>query len=256
MNRKCCLKADLSAYLDGELSRKRHAQVEAHLRTCDTCADMLATLEKNRQRVASIAQPVPIGFKEGVMAKIHAQFQDELSAYLDDELVPARREQVSAHLDTCEECSAVLARFKQNRERIKSLEQPVPTDFARDVMAKVRQQAQAAQPIPTRRNWLRTLSGWIPDVGRWFLRPVTAGATGVLTLALILGAVYLYPTGSAYEETLDFYFGVHAEQLTDSTVELGVEGTAETTGTETAAPTETSDDTELFFDLYMEDVGN
>ena len=87
----------------------------------------------------------------------------------------------------------------------------------------------------------------MPDLGRWFLRPVTAGATGLLTLVLILGALYFYPNGSQYEETLDFYFGLHTEQLVDNTFE---------SNSSIQPSPEWDADAEEFLDLYLEDIGN
>jgi anti-sigma factor RsiW len=248
----------LSAYLDNELTPIRHKQIEAHLRSCDECADMLSAFQKNRQMIANIAHPVPSTLKDGVMAKIHTQFQDELSAYLDNELAPAMRGRMEAHLHSCDECSDMLAAFHQNREQIQSLEHPAPSSIENTVMAKIRQQAaQARKEEPARAGWIPDIGRWMPDLGRWFFRPVTAGATGVLTLVLILGALYFYPTTPQYEETLDFYFGLYTEQLVDNTFDSNTGISFSTTSTEDALSTETADDTEeLFLDLYLENVGN
>ena len=252
------IQQELSAYLDNELTPSRRKQIEAHLHSCDECSDMLSAFQRNRQMVANIARPVPSTLKDNVMAKIHTQFQDELSAYLDDELAPAMRDRIEAHLHSCDECSDMLSVFRQNRERIKSLEHPAPASIENAVMAKIREQAVKADPKEsTRTPWLSDIGRWLPDFGRWFLRPVTAGATGILTLVLILGTLYFYPNGSQYEETLNFYFGLHTEQLADNTFEsnVGISFT-NTTLSEDSLPTETTDDTELFLDLYLEDVGN
>ena len=252
------IQEELSAYLDNELSPSRHEQIEAHLRSCAECSDILAAFEENRQVVANIARPVPSTLKDGVMAKIHTQFQDELSAYLDDELVPAMRDRMEAHLHSCSECADMLTVFRQNRERLKMIEQPAPLSIESVVMAKIRQQTeQTRKEESTHTGWIPDIRRWIPDLGRWFFRPVTAGATGILTLALILGALYFYePNGSQYEETLDFYFGLHTEQLVDNTYDSNVGISFSTTSSEDALPTETTDDAELFLNLYLEDVGN
>lgn len=252
------IQQELSAYLDNELAPSRHKQIEAHLRSCDECSDMLSAFQENRQMIANIAHPVPPTLKEGVMAKIHTQFQGELSAYLDNELAPAMRDRIEAHLHSCGECSDMLAAFRQNRERVKTLEHPAPASIENAVMAKIRQQAAQTrkEEAPTRPGWIPDIGRWMPDLGRWFLRPVTAGATGLLTLVLILGALYFYPNGSQYEETLDFYFGLHTEQLVDNTFDSNIGISFGTTSSEDALPTETTDDAELFLNLYLEDVGN
>ena len=92
---------ELSAYLDNELTPSRHEQVEAHLRSCEECSGMLSAFQQNRQMVADLAHPVPSTLKDAVMAKIHTQFQDELSAYLDNELNPTTCQRVEAHLHSC-----------------------------------------------------------------------------------------------------------------------------------------------------------
>ena len=251
------IQEELSAYLDNELSPSRHKQIEAHLRSCDECSEMLSAFQANRQLIANIAHPVPSTLKDGVMAKIHTQFQDELSAYLDNELAPAMRNRIETHLHSCEECSEMLSAFRQNRARIKGLEHTAPASIENAVMTKICQQAAHAQEQEsTRTGWIPDIGRWMPDLGRWFFRPVTAGATGVLTLVLILGALYFYPNGSQYDETLDYYFGLHTEQLVDNTFDSNIGISFSTTASEDSLSTETTDDTELFLNLYLEDVGN
>ncbi|RKU15203.1 hypothetical protein C6500_21170 [Candidatus Poribacteria bacterium] len=247
------IQEELSAYLDNELTPSRHKQIEAHLHSCDECSDMLSAFQENRQMIANIAHPVPSTLKDGVMAKIHTQFQDELSAYLDNELAPATRDRIEAHLHSCDECSDMLAAFRQNRERIKTLEHPASASLENAVMAKIRQQVAQTrkEEAPTRPGWIPDIGRWMPDLGRWFLRPVTAGATGLLTLVLILGALYFYPTGSQYEETLDLYFGLYTEQLEDNPLKSNVVKSIDSTPI-----VYTVDDDELFLDLYLENVGD
>ena len=253
------IQEELSAYLDNELTPSRHEQIEAHLRSCDECSDMLSAFQENRQRIANIAHPVPPTLKEGVMAQIHTQFQDELSAYLDNELAPAMRDRIETHLHSCEECSEMLSAFRQNRSQIKSLEHPAPASIENAVMAKIRQQAaQPHEEEPTRAGWIPDIGRWMPDLGRWFFRPVTAGATGILTLVLILGALYFYPTAPQYDETIDLYFGLYTEQLEDNPLKSNVVKPNDPTPTVDGDTVITGsvDETELFLDLYLENVGD
>lgn len=252
------IQRELSAYLDNELTPAVREQIEAHLRSCDECADMLSAFQTNRQRVTNIECRVPATLKETVMAKIHTQFQDELSAYLDNELAPAARERIEAHLHSCDECSDMLSAFRQNRERIKGLEHQAPASIENAVMAKIRKQtSKADSQEPARTPWFSDIRRWLPDFGRWFLRPVTAGATGILTLVLILGALYYYPTAPQYEETLDLYFGLYTEQLEDNPLKSNVVKSIDATPIDgDNAMTGTADDAELFLDLYLENVGD
>jgi anti-sigma factor RsiW len=240
----------LSAYLDNELSASMQKQVEAHLQSCQECADMLTAFQQNSSRIRGLVHPAP-PLKDMVMAKIHEELQNDVSAYLDNELAPDMQKRVEAHLHTCNECSDMLTAFQQNRERIKGLAHPAPLSIQNAVMAQIREQAAQAS-VEKSSGTLRfpDLERWLPDFGRWFLRPVTAGATGLLTLVLILGALYFYPTAPQYEETLDFYFGLHTEQLTDDPLY-----SSDSTIPPTPSP-ESDGDTEMFLDLYLENVGN
>ena len=251
------IQGELSAYLDNALTPNRHKQIETHLRSCSECSDMLSAFQQNRQRVADLSHPVPSTLKDGVMAQIHTQFQDELSAYLDNELAPAEHQRIEAHLHACSACSDMLSAFLENRERIKRFEHSAPSSIHDTAMAKIRQQAADAhveESTPTR--WLPDIGQWLSDFGRWFSRPLTAGATGFFMFALILGFLYLYPSTPEYDETLDFYFGLHTEQLADNPLKSNVGGPLSQTSAEDSSFTETVDDTELFLDLYLENVGD
>ena len=241
----------LSAYLDNELSASIRKQVESHLRTCDDCSEMLAAFQENSASIRDFVHPAP-PIKEMVMARIHEQIQDELSAYLDDELALDTRTRIESHLRTCDDCSEMLTAFRQNREQIKKgLEHRAPASIRHAVMAQIRQQAAEARvEKPTRTLQLPDMREWLSGFGRWFLRPITAGATGLLTLALILGALYFYPTAPQYEETFDFYYGLHTEQLTDYPLNLNG------SGTQSENLLESESDDELFLNLYLENVGN
>lgn len=188
----------------------------------------------------------------------HRKIQEELSAYLDNELSPSRHKQIEAHLRSCSECSEMLAVFQKNRQMIVNIARPVPSTLKDGVMAKIHQQgAQPHEAEPTRTGWIPDIGRWMPDLGRWFFRPVTAGATGILTLVLILGALYFYPTAPQYDETLDLYFGLYTEQLEDNPLKSNVVKPIDATPVDGAnAITGAVDDTELFLDLYLENVGD
>ena len=249
---------ELSAYLDNELAPAARERVEAHLHTCNECSEMLSAFQTNRQMVANIEHSAPSTLKDAVMAQIHTQIQDELSAYLDNELAHAEHQRIEAHLHVCSECSEMLSAFRENREQIKTLEHPAPSSIHDAVMAKICQQtAETPVEAPTRTGWLPDIGRWMPDLSRWFFRPITAGATGILTLALILGALYFYPNGTQYEDTqtLDFYFELHAEQV-DNPLKSNVGRPIRTISTIESSTTETADDTETFVDLYFENMEN
>lgn len=250
------LQDELSAYLDDKLAPAMRKRVEAHLLTCEECRNTLSAFQQNIKEIRALEHPAP-SIKAAVIEKIHEQLQDELSAYLDNELTPTMHKRVEAHLHTCNECSDMLSVFIENRERIKGLEHLAPSSIADTVMAKICEQAakprvEESSHIPG----LRDIGRWLPDLGRWFLRPVTAGATGLLTLGLILGFLYFYPTAPQYEEAFDFYFGLYTEQLADNPLKSNVGMPLSPSSAEEPASKEPADDAELFLDLYLGNAGH
>lgn len=89
--------------------------------------------------------------------------RDELSAYLDGALVPARRTGVEVHLRTCELCRASLAELRSTARLIAALPPAVPT----------RRLVPALAP---RSNWLRPL------------RSLSAVAAGMFVLLFMASA--------------------------------------------------------------------
>ena len=186
----------------------------------------------------------------------HERIQKELSAYLDDELSPAKQEQVAAHLRDCAECQQMFNAFKRNRRRIAGIKPTVPP-IREAVMGRIRA-GEVLQPVPVSQRLgilIRDAALALQSLNRtrhWFFRPITAGASAVLTLTLIVGFLYLYPTGTHYEEALDFYFGIHAEQVSGSPLRSNVGTPLSRSLTDSIATVATVDDAELF-ELYLEE---
>lgn len=102
-------------------------------------------------------------------------FEEDLTAYVDGELAPARQKEVEAHLGTCADCRSTEALLRRTLESLDELPQYVPSpSMRREVLAKV-----DALP-PTLRERLRAL-----------LRPgvlvPSAAVVGAALLALNLG---------------------------------------------------------------------
>jgi anti-sigma factor RsiW len=73
-------------------------------------------------------------------------FEDDLTAYLDGELPPARRAEVEAHLGTCEECQRTQALLRRTLTSLAALPEFKPSaETRRAVLAKV-----DALPLPLR----------------------------------------------------------------------------------------------------------
>jgi anti-sigma factor RsiW len=80
------------------------------------------------------------------------RWMERLSEYLDDELLPAERSALEAHLRTCTECSAVLADLERVVNRARHLEdRPPQRDLWSGIAGKIGAAPATAHPI--RRRW-------------------------------------------------------------------------------------------------------
>ena len=57
----------------------------------------------------------------------HQKIQNQLSAYLDNELKPEVRRMVEKHLIDCQDCKDMLEDFQHNRQQISDLIHPAPS---------------------------------------------------------------------------------------------------------------------------------
>ena len=100
-------------------------------------------------------------------------FEEDLTAYVDGELPPARRAEVEAHLGTCEECRSTEALLRRTLTSLSALPEFKPSpDTRRAVLAKV-----DALPLPLRERLKALLrpSVLVPSLG-------LAAAMGVVVL--------------------------------------------------------------------------
>ncbi len=89
--------------------------------------------------------------------------RDDLSAYLDSALAPARRSEVDAHLGTCQPCRDVLAELRSTARLIAALPAAVPS-------------RRLVPSLAPRTSWLRPL------------RSLSAVATGMFLLVFMASA--------------------------------------------------------------------
>ena len=76
----------------------------------------------------------------------HSAYREMLSALLDGELSGAERETALAHMDGCADCRAYFGELAALRAALGELEDfDAPEDFAAGVMARVRENGEAAQ---------------------------------------------------------------------------------------------------------------
>lgn len=112
---------------------------------------------------------------------------EDLSAYLDDELAPSERARVQAHLEICDECSARREVFGRAMQALSALPEVTPTT---DESRAIRLAVIEARARP------RT----------WRIVAALAGATAVIAAvggAILLGSEETDTTTAASERTLE-----------------------------------------------------
>ncbi|MDE0085957.1 MAG: zf-HC2 domain-containing protein [Candidatus Poribacteria bacterium] len=166
----------------------------------------------------------------------HERIQKQLSAYLDNELAPAMHKQVDDHLRDCQECANMLADFKQNRQQISQLVHPAPS-MKNAVLAMIRETESAPQ------NKLLSI------FRRWIFRPFTVGATAFSTVCFVVAFfIFTYSPAPQYEELLDFYFGVHTEEVANNPLKSNIATPLSNPSTDTE---DIDEDTETLLNLYL-----
>ena len=166
----------------------------------------------------------------------HQRIQKHLSAYLDNELAPKLHKKVEEHLHTCEECYEILAGFKENQQRIAELVHPAPS-MKKSVLAKIRE-AEAS----SRRTFFDIFR-------RWVFRPFTVGATAFSTLCFIFAFIFFSSSPAPqYDELVDFYFGVHTEEVANNPLKSSVATPLTVTETE-----DIEEETDSLLDIYFSD---
>ena len=138
----------------------------------------------------------------------HNRIQNQLSAYLDNELDPEQRTVVETHLSECHECTEMLADFQRNRQWIGALTHEAPP-IADTVLP------QLADRGPVRRRLLPSFG----EFWDWVCRPAISGVGALATVGLVLALVYFNLMMPVSEDTyttdsLDFYLTVHTEDTT------------------------------------------
>ncbi|MYF97886.1 zf-HC2 domain-containing protein [Candidatus Poribacteria bacterium] len=168
----------------------------------------------------------------------HQRIQKHLSAYFDNELTSVLRKKVEDHLRVCQECTEMLEDFKVNRERIAELVHPAPS-LKNAVLAKIRETENAPQE-----NFLSTLR-------RWVFRPITVGATALSTVCLVVALYFFtYTPSPQYDELIDFYFGVHTQEVANNPLKSNVATPLNTPVTDTE---DFGEETDTLLDIFFQD---
>jgi anti-sigma factor RsiW len=87
-----------------------------HLDGCEDCIGVFRALQEARTAVRQLPY---VELPAGLAASLH--FGDRLSAYLDGELASAEVEQVSSHLEVCQDCRIELRDLDSARTAVRAL---------------------------------------------------------------------------------------------------------------------------------------
>ena len=176
----------------------------------------------------------------------HDRIQNQLSAYLDNELSPEQRTVVETHLSECHECTGMLADFQRNRQWISALTHEAPPIVD-----------QVLPQLPDRGAVRQKLLPTFGELWNWVCRPAISGIGALATVGLVLALVYfnLMMPGSedAYTaDPLDFYLAVHTEDTTYNP--LHSYAVTDSSGVDTNIPdTTVEDNTALLLEVHLGD---
>jgi len=130
------IQEDLSAYLDGELTAPAQEGVNIHLKECETCLESFKALNAtNRLLVKGFELPAAqvVDLWGGVNARLNADcalIDNELSAYLDQEVVTLRHRAITKHLTDCQNCRDEFSHLSMVGDLIRDSYKPdIPEGF-------------------------------------------------------------------------------------------------------------------------------
>ena len=176
----------------------------------------------------------------------HNRIQNQLSAYLDNELSPEQRTVVETHLSECHECTEMLADFQRNRQWIGALAHEAPP-IADQVLP------QLADRGPVQRRLLPSFG----ELWDWVCRPAISGVGALAMVGLVVALVYFNLMMPASQDTyttdpLDFYLAVHTEDTAYNP--LYSYAVTDSFGADTNIPDTTiQDNTDLFLEVHLGD---
>lgn len=192
---------DFSAYLDSELAPPAAEGVRQHIKECSPCRVKFSQINATNQ-LLSRGLSLPAGLKVDLWVAVKSRLnedcaliQNELSAYIDQEVATLRHRSITAHLLNCPTCRGLFNQLSEVGDLVRSLYQPIfPDNFNLwpEIKSKIQVLpfAQKAKPKPrilTNRLYLVGVAAVIlgiagslaffvntkPDTG---LRPVSAEA--------------------------------------------------------------------------------
>jgi anti-sigma factor RsiW len=184
------IQEDLSAYLDGELSAPAQEGVNLHLKECQTCLESFKALNAtNRLLAKGLELPAlqEVDLWSGVNSRLNADcalIDNELSAYLDQEVVTLRHRAITKHLTDCQNCRDEFAHLTSVGDLIRDSYKPeIPEGF--DLWPGIKSKLAVVQFTPKTQPQVAAKTGINK---RYYI-----GAAVAASFAMIfgLGAVWL-----------------------------------------------------------------
>jgi hypothetical protein len=207
----------LAAFQAGDGDRRQRAAVEAHLAGCPSCAELVASVERARDRLAMLEEPdLPPGFHDRLAAAVEAEVGREAEAAGSAADRPLSRLRRPAVRSAADGPAARAGAGRQAGGRAGGRERPVPwyrRPVAWGAAAALLLAALVAVPLLDRSTELSTASGGAGggQAAQESGGDAAAGGAGTLPVLRIPGEV----TAAA----------IRARLATDYRARLALEGT-------------------------------
>jgi len=147
------IQEDLSAYLDGELTAPAKEGVNLHLKECEDCLGRFKLLnETNRILAKGLELPADkeVDIWSSVKVRLNkdcALIDNELSAYLDQEVATLRHREITRHLAECADCQSEFGKLTSVGDLIRDAYKPdIPQDF--DLWPQIKSKLNVVQFTP------------------------------------------------------------------------------------------------------------
>ncbi|MFA6212138.1 MAG: anti-sigma factor [Candidatus Obscuribacterales bacterium] len=183
---------DLSAYLDGELTSPAQEGVNQHLKDCADCLAKFTALNQTNRLLAKgleLPSSLEVNLWSSIKERLSADcalIDNELSAYLDQEVVTLRHREITKHLTDCSNCQAEFGKLTNVGDIIRDSYKPnIPDDF--DLWPSIKSKLQVVPFTPKTQTATSSKVKGVIDRRIYALAAVAA----VFVLVFGLGAFWL-----------------------------------------------------------------
>ncbi len=184
---------DLSAYLDGELTSPAQEGVNQHLKDCADClAKFTALNQTNRLLSKGLELPatVNVDLWSSIKERLNADcalIDNELSAYLDQEVVSQRHREITKHLTDCANCQVEFNKITTVGDILRDSYKPeIAEDF--DLWPGIKSKLQVV-PFTPKTQSAQTSPNKVKGLDRRLY--VLSAVAAVFVLVFGLGAFWL-----------------------------------------------------------------